>query len=126
MSIGVKQRVRDYPSNHEAAAALAYVSRIYEKIITKPRLKEMAVEAAPDGWTIKVGDKKMTPAEADGVVRDAFDEVRGYLKKDKLVSKIAKDYNPWDVVFKADGSAVITDDQGNHLTTYKIKNNPFK
>ena len=87
-------------------------------------LKEMAAEASPEGWTIKVGNKRMPPAELEGEARKAFQEIRELVKKDGLMPKIRKEYttNPKDIVFKAGGVAEVYDDSGNHLKTYKLKN----
>lgn len=89
----------------------------------KKKVNEMAAEASPQGWTIKVGSKRMPPAQLEGEAAKAFNEVRQKIKDDGLMPKIRKEYstNPKDIVFKAGGVAEVYDDDGNHLKTYKLK-----
>lgn len=86
-------------------------------------LNEVGVEAAPQGWRIKVGNKTMGPNDLPPAVKKAFEEVRGYISKDKLLPSIRKeDKAPFDIAFKAGGEAIITGDNGKVLKKYKLKN----
>jgi len=87
-------------------------------------IKEVAgVESTPQGWRIQIGNKTMGPNDLSGVALKAFEEVRGYISRDKLLPNIRKeDKAPFDITFKADGTAIVTGDEGKALKTYRLKN----
>lgn len=86
-------------------------------------LNEIGVEATPQGWRIQIGNKTMGPNDLPPAVKKAFEEVRSYISRDKLLPSIRKeDKAPFDIVFKAGGEAVITGDNGKVLKKYKLKN----
>lgn len=87
-------------------------------------LREVAAEAGPQGWRIKVGGKTMGVNDLPKDAHAAFEEVRGRLRKDGHMPKIRKedDISTWDIILKADGSAEIRDDNGKPIVKYKLKN----
>ncbi len=88
-------------------------------------LNEMAVSAGRDGWQIKVGNQTFTdvndlPKEAF----KAFEEVRQYLRRDRLMSQIRHEHStkPPNIVFQAPATATVYSDEGEKIKVYKLKN----
>lgn len=89
-------------------------------------IKEMAIEASKEGWTIKLGDKRLKPIELEGEARQAFEEVRAKIKKvPAIFEKIRKEYttSPKDITFKGDGTAHVHGDDGKFLGKIKLSKN---